>query len=225
MEVIENVLADVEPPFGFDWLEIANMNANTNVNPHDGNRTGFYSMNSFWSSAPETKSRPEETNEVLLFTTIARAIVTEVAIKPLKEPSFFHGYGVGTTFSWPKISIQVFDLPNLANGSGGNGPMVIEEDRINQETKGKVRGSSGHATINQRPIINALLSGHKPTYDSPIMEASSTDESWQYYSIPDGVVGNIVVITLWGKTYEQFQHSGYYVCVEKVSVRGVPLII
>jgi len=233
--------------------------------------------NRWWSSAPSVKSRPEDTNEVLLFTfstTIHnkndnddndndsssstrprsnanvnvnanpnRAIVTEVAIKPLIEPGgfMFNHNGGRTVYSWPRISIQVFDLPAQRNDGDNNddnfhNPMLITNERVTTMMTAKDSSQSQSQPqpqpqpkdwmrgTNQRPVIDALLQNQTPTYASPVMEATSTDHTWQYYSIPDGVVGNVVVITLWGKTFEQFQQSGYYVCVDKLSVRGVPLI-
>jgi hypothetical protein len=50
---------------------------------------------------------------------------------------------------------------------------------------------------------------------------NNTKES---HTLPTGVIGNVVVFTLHGKHRRQFETSGYYTCLEHVSIEGVPLI-
>ena len=173
----------------------------------------------WWSSAPCDQSSPEDTNEVILFTTKVKAIITEVAIKALREPSFGFNGGTSTVFSWPRISIKVYSLPQE-----GRGPILIKNETFLDEVDQGLNHRSRDNRLNQRPIIDAMLRDHTPTYESPVMDSKSTDDSWQYHEIPDGVMGNVITFTLYGKTFEQFQQSGYYVCVDQVVARGVEVV-
>lgn len=82
----------------------------------------------------------------------------------------------------------------------------------------------------RRATIGAVLRGQIPAYQSPVMEVKEVQggegkdgDSWQMYDIPDGVVGNVITFTLWGKHTEQFSGTGYYACVDRIAARGVPL--
>ncbi len=222
-EKIENVLAMAETEY--NWEEIVGEHNSGEVTDN-GNQDfvddfdGFY-----WSSAPSNLSKPEDTNEVLLFTTKQRAIITEVAIKPLLEPfSLF----MRTVFRWPRICIKIYSLPQ----EDDNEAIRITNDVIPSIGKDMMQSAESNFDtfrnsdhrLDQRAIIKSFLSNHNPVYESPIMDVTCRDNSWQYYSIPDGVVGNVITFTLYGKTFEQYLGSGFYVCVERISARGVPLI-
>mmetsp|Transcript_12903 Transcript_12903/g.19352 ORF Transcript_12903/g.19352 Transcript_12903/m.19352 type:complete len:452 (-) Transcript_12903:88-1443(-) len=235
-EVIENVLVDEEfEPVEDDWRIIImdHHDHQSDTRNRDGtrnrNRNRQHNVMAiaperqrWWSSAPNVKRSPEDTNEILLFTTNTKAIITEVAIKPLKEPALFNFLGDDhrTVFSWPRISIQVFCLHDNANDNDNDDdahqtPYMIDPGDMSLSKDRRLR---------QRPIIEAFLNDHTPVYESPVMDAASNDESWQYFAIPDGVVGNVITFVLWGKHNEQFEQGGYYACVERVAVRGVPLM-
>ena len=73
-------------------------------------------------------------------------------------------------------------------------------------------------------VIEDLIAGNDPVYESdpiPVPDANSND--LLIYPFPAGVVANAIVVTLIGKNHEQFQGSGYYVCLERVDCRGIPL--
>ncbi len=220
-EAIENVLAEND----YNWEEIVR-DHNTREDADDYSQRFVSDFDRcYWSSAPSNLSKPEDTNEVLLFTTKRRAIITEVAIKPLLEPfSLF----MNTVFRWPRISIKIYSLPQ----KNDNEALKITKDMFSSvgEEMCQVAGNRfdrfrrTDLRLDQRAIIEAVLSNHNPVYESPIMDVTSRDNSWQYYAIPDGVVGNLITFTLYGKTFEQYLGSGFYVCVERVSARGVPLI-
>jgi len=72
-------------------------------------------------------------------------------------------------------------------------------------------------------LIPDVLAGHTPVYTSAPRECDATNTGWQHFSLPPGVVGNVVVFTLQGKYNRQYPESGYYVCCERVECRGVPL--
>eukprot|EP01083_Nonionella_stella_P063039 163860_1 len=229
-EIIENVLVDEEfEPVEDDWNIIIPMDLDHQSNPRLAPERQHW-----WSSAPNVKSSPEDTNEILLFTTNTsntntstststnnKAIITEVAIKPLREPALFNFLDGDhrTVFSWPRISIQVFCLHNDHDHDdhdvAHHTPYMIDPGDMSFSKDRRLR---------QRPIIEAFMKDHTPVYESPVMDAVSNDESWQYFTIPDGVVGNVITFVLWGKHNEQFEQGGYYTCVERVAVRGVPLM-
>lgn len=234
-EILENVLPlnDVVAATD-DWKSIASGNS-TNI---DHSRQGVR----WWSSAPSPSNRPEDTNEVILFTTKVKAIITDIAIKPLQDP--FSSYGKNT-FSWPRISIKIYSLPTPTsmskphNGSNdtqrerpGCGEFRITKDMLESADIGSSFDTrrSTDRRLDQRAIIEAVLGSHTPVYESPLINVTSSnstkehDDSWQYYNIPDGVVGNVITFTLWGKNCEQYIGSGYYVCVERVAARGIPLL-
>jgi hypothetical protein len=73
--------------------------------------------------------------------------------------------------------------------------------------------------------IDGVLANHVPVYESQPYDNTVLAESSQvlHYSIPLGVIANVIVITLSGKNHEQFEGSGYYACVEKVDCQGIEL--
>jgi hypothetical protein len=73
--------------------------------------------------------------------------------------------------------------------------------------------------------IDGVLANHVPVYESQPYDNTALAESSQvlHYSIPLGVIANVIVITLCGKNHEQFAGSGYYACVEKVDCHGIEL--
>jgi hypothetical protein len=75
-------------------------------------------------------------------------------------------------------------------------------------------------------LIDAVLASRSPVYESDAYDVPRSDSNdLLRYPLPSspGVVANVIVFTLTGKTFEQFQQSGYYACVERVDVRGIPL--
>ena len=204
-EIIENVLEDDVP---YDWEQISSGNQSYNGNSVRRNHPWW------WSSASSLLRLPEETHETLLFTTKWReTVITEVAIKPLKDPYDFLDHN--KVFSWPKISIKIYRLPH-----DGCDPFLITpplagsgEDRL------KLTPSTGVYTE-----IDTILDQYTPTYESAVMDVESKSDHWQFYKIPDGTVGNLITFTLWGKNIMQYPHSGYFVCADHIAARGVPLI-
>mmetsp|Transcript_27840 Transcript_27840/g.33851 ORF Transcript_27840/g.33851 Transcript_27840/m.33851 type:complete len:366 (+) Transcript_27840:39-1136(+) len=222
-EMIENVLVPSDEFSEDSWGQITSGNPRY-VFHQSGDASnasdGIWIQQRWWSSAPSEQRSSDDTSEMLLFTTTAKAIITEVAIKPLTEPADYN-FGMfwgrdRTVYSWPKISITIYSLPQRDDA-----PLLLQKPNscVDFDVRSRDR------RLDQRSVIDAILKDHSPTYESPVMTAKTTDGSWQYYKIPDAVVGNIVMFTLWGKTYEQYPNSGYYVCVERVAARGVPLLM
>lgn len=160
----------------------------------------------WWSSSP---CRVKDSDEVLLLTTksCTETIFTEVAIKSLRDP-----HNERAVYSWPRIVIRIYNVPMVQN--------VINSAMSDINTR---------IVSDKREIINAVLSDHVPTYESAIITCNvkRKDDDWQFYEIPDGVVGTVITFTLMGKTAEQFPGNPtheYYTCVERIAARGVPLL-
>jgi hypothetical protein len=85
----------------------------------------------------------------------------------------------------------------------------------------------GHPRLTDTPMMNALLMGHEPVYESPELEIPPNESNTLTFDISTpmgGVVANVIAITLIDKNHEQHQGvSGYYACVENVDCSGIPL--
>ena len=210
-ESITNVLK----PFNDDWTDIHSereprRTASSDDDEDDTNKC-------WWSSAPNDKKKCTETKEDLLFVTqYAKVIITEIAIHALQDPFEFEfplqflqimagGGRMPPTrvYSWPKFRIRIYNLP-----------LNDRKDFVHAQS----------LVVADPNRIDGIVNTYKPTYDSSIINARSTTENWQLYTLPNGIVGNVVIMTLLGKNQRQFSNSGYYVCVERVAVRGFPIV-
>lgn len=198
-EYIENVLPQNDSVWGARFMETV----------HD-------LFGRWWSSGPADN---EESDELLLFTLRwPDTVVSEVSIKPLKDPYFSN-----TKYTWKKIIVKAYRLP------------VEEETTIDQEFINcpmctvKVKGESRLASFSNRvpddrESIETCLSGQVLVYDSGVIDTPAVDcDSWQHYTLPKNVVANVITFELIGKNSRQFPDSGFYVCVERVMIRGIPL--
>jgi len=185
----------------------------------------------WWSSAPSSLKGPTETKEQLFFgTRCGKAIITDVAIKALKDPTSSWIELLGgdiesrnKVYSWPRISIKIYCLPREDNGDDAS-PFLVTSSMAGLSND-DFRSLRSRNRITHVDCIEHILNGNEPVYDSPIMDVrKNTGDSWQYFKIPDGCIGNVITFTLWGKDDQQFPDSGYYACVERVAARGVPLI-
>jgi len=219
-ESITNVLK----PFSEDWTDIHSereprrTSTSSDSDDDDNDDDDNADTKCWWSSAPNELKYPDETKEDLLFVTqYNKVILTEIAIHALKDPFEFplrflqimQGGGAGggmpptRVYSWPKFRIRIYALP------------------LNDRKEFVHTQSFVVADPNR---IDGIINTYEPTYDSSIINARSTTENWQLYTLPNGIVGNIVILTLLGKNQRQFSNSGYYVCVERVAVRGFPIV-
>eukprot|EP00558_Chaetoceros_sp_UNC1202_P009763 CAMPEP_0197249664 /NCGR_PEP_ID=MMETSP1429-20130617/48521_1 /TAXON_ID=49237 /ORGANISM="Chaetoceros sp., Strain UNC1202" /LENGTH=266 /DNA_ID=CAMNT_0042711261 /DNA_START=51 /DNA_END=851 /DNA_ORIENTATION=+ len=200
-EIISNVLWPMESgETEENWEEIAS------GNPHyDGCLA--QSSKRWWSSGPSELHRPEDTREDLLFVSkLEDVIVTEIAIKALKDPFGYFNGAQDLVYSWPYISFSVYRVPKDVLRLALLGPSEEEGE------------------YSSRGMIDDFVKEHTPTYTHPRTKVKRADDSWQIHGLPDGVVGNVIVVTLWGKSVKQFANSGYYVCVEKLAMRGCPIV-
>lgn len=196
----------------------------------------------YWSSA----AAASESDEVLLFTTrCPLALMSDVAIKPFREGELsFLGMDDEKTYTWPGIVIRVYRLPvggkalrdpskpEISSGF----PCVISNDTqldcdgendpgsLCAEDKTAKTALSLDQNEPQRRLITSILAGQEPVYESTVHTPSSPgSDAWQHYPLPPLTAGNLITLTLVGKHHRQFPTSGFYVCVDKVAVRGIPL--
>jgi hypothetical protein len=188
----------------------------------------------WWSSAPSPLKLHTETNESLLFgSCCGKAIITEVAIKALKDP--FIGFGLFDInedrddmiyYLWPQISIKIYCLAtNDANEDDGSSFLFTSSmsGLASSEDFKSTRSQDGK--ISHLTCIEQILNVNSPVYESAVMDVrKSTRDSWQHFQIPDGCIGNVIKFTLWGKNICQFPDTGFYTCVKRVAARGVPVI-
>jgi hypothetical protein len=177
---------------------------------------------------------------VLLFTTRSPlALISEVKIKPLLDPSHHlvrrHlGEGEGGFYTWKKTVIRAFRLPleSLVNAytpqSLAGFPCMFqtaglrEEPRIPPQRHGMF-AMDGRSAPPDQDTIDQLLSGHQPVYESQEFGVPVDSDEMIRFVLPPGVVANVLTITLYGKNREQRVGMGYYACVEKVDCLGIPL--
>lgn len=194
----------------------------------------------YWSSA----AAASDSDEVLLFTTrCPLALISDVAIKPFRELSFL-GMDEEKTYTWPGIVVRVYRLPvggkalrdPTRPGISAGFPCVISKDsQFGGASAIGVTTDNSHQTsleaalalsqnAPQRRLISAILAAQSPVYESEVHKPSSHDsDAWQHYALPPLTAGNVITLSLVGKNHRQFPTSGYYVCVDQVAARGIPL--
>eukprot|EP00978_Attheya_sp_CCMP212_P041150 scaffold232293_cov59-Attheya_sp.AAC.2 len=189
----------------------------------------FVWADSHWSSSPASSGKPGFRDDTLLFTTrCPDALISDVAIMPFTECRLL--YGINQTYTWPGFILRVYRLPVGATGlcdpqppSDDSGfPCLISTDSQLREDGG---------TCNEMPtknprqaLVDGILDGYEPVYESPIQHSDGPRcAAWQNLVLPPGVVGNVITITLLGKHNRQFPTSGFYACVDRVVVLGIPL--
>ena len=197
----------------------------------------FFPRNFFyWSSRPHENPN---SNEMLVFTTNhPHTLMTHITIKPLEDPHFPDRH-----YTWKKLKIKAYhlkpseifvkgtdlELPEpsspLAAGAKSTSLCVVKhettatrsEDDGEQVLENSSRGSDMVA-------IEKLLANQKPVYESPIHKTPPADNvDWQSYKFPKGVIANVITIELIGKNSRQFDHSGYYACIQNLTMHGIPL--
>ena len=223
VEEISNVLATEEEDWSLDIIP---------TQP-ESIQPSFLWSDSSWSSAPSVHSEPSKTNEIVLFgSKFGEAVITELAIKPEIDPEdIFFGVDEPKVYSWPQISIRIYCLPrnpqqqpllflDYRNQFSSHRPVIFEHSDFDS-----VRTPDGR--LNHREIIQNIVGNQVPVYASPIMDVGKDvrrKDAWQVYSIPKSIIGNVVEITLYGKDVSHPVDNMFYACVERVAIRGVPLL-
>ena len=179
----------------------------------------FSRRNMYWSSRPSDR---QDTDESLLFITRhPDSIISEVWVKPLTDPYFEDRH-----YTWKNMLIQAYHLEpkelDMDEVQFGERFTSYSQCVIQGQFEGPYRGV-GRARDDDK-IIEKLLVNQKPVFESQILGTPPDDcVDWQHFTLPNGIVGNVVIIRLIGKNSRQFDESGYYSCVDRVAVRGIPL--
>jgi hypothetical protein len=211
IEEVENVLFDP------DNVEVENLSA-----MHYMTGTNLWLLHHgrlrWWSSIPSPTS---ESNEVLLFMTRCPiALITEVKVKPLRDPYVY--METGGVYTWKKTLIRAFRIPQA---SLVNSPTSLSEFPCAFQT------TALHRSLQDSPVaqpdqetIDRILAGCEPVYESQEYDVPAHSNEMLTYAFPrGGVVASVVTITLIGKNHEQQIGSGYYACVDKLDCHGIPL--
>ncbi|KAL7577064.1 hypothetical protein ACA910_006804 [Epithemia clementina (nom. ined.)] len=207
------------------------------------------SSSSWWSSKP---SFSMDSTETLLFAIHHPylALLTGVHIKPLADPQhpeicYTWKETVVKLYRLPVEQLQwtpaeedltaampIKTLPGSFPVSRSNPTATSGESENNNNQSALIdrhnfflsrliitRAPPDHATI------EATLQGHEPVFESkPFTIPPHSDDVYKF-PLPDGgVVANVITIELIGKNHEQFPQQGYFACVERVNVLGIPLI-
>ena len=201
--------------------------------------------NQWWSSKPTAQ---KDTNETLvLCTKYPQTLISDVNIKPLRDP-----YDSATNkrvFAWSNTIIKAYQFREEGDhrvdddntNTDDTGPRIkvgtpcsIQWQNHNLRNRLDPTMDTTNTTNddNGRTIIEGLLAGQTPVYESSMLRGPpDRSDEWERYIIPDWVVANVITITLIGKKFRQFDGtpvthhgpSGYYACVEGVFVRGIPI--
>lgn len=230
VEEISNVLATEEEDWSKDIIPRQPESIQPSFLWSDTVTVNRTVADSSWSSAPSVHSEPSKTNEILLFgSKFGEAVITELAIKPEIDPEdIFFGVDEPKVYSWPQISIRIYCLPRNPqpqpllffdfNLVSSRRPVIFEHSDFDS-----VRTPDGR--LNHRGIIQNIVGNQVPVYASPIMDVGKdVGKDMQVYSIPKGTIGNVVEITLYGKDVSHPVDNMFYACVERVAIRGVPLL-
>jgi hypothetical protein len=117
---------------------------------------------------------------------------------------------MGQVYTWKNIIVKVYSLP-----------MIIPTDlvqRLGNENAACLLPSTDPELEMQHLVATT------PIYESGVLPTPpSLNNSWQYFELPFGVVGNVITFTLLGKNFRHFEDSRFYVCVQRVATRGIPL--
>jgi len=167
----------------------------------------------WWSSAPTPT--PDSTDRLVFCSHSPLCLVTSIAIQPLRDP-----YGQPhKVYSWNQTRIQCFQIPVerlVLPSAPAQAPCSFPE----------VGEAPYNFNANSGPTIQALLQGQEPVYTSPPLDMMRNSDDTVHHDV-DGsllVVANVIVLELIGKHTEQRTGtSGYYACVERVQVQGIPL--
>ena len=221
MEILENVLRS--PKDVDDWSDISS-----------GHRVAkdirMNVFKSWWSSSPSPSK--DDTSDTLLFGSFhGKSIITEVAIQALRDPAYNPDINLrpwsveSKIYSWPKLSIQIYSIPVSVEEGSDNAPFFFCQDRTENRDFNHRSFRDSNDRFHHKECIDDILRDHIPVYESPIYKVSEKiEDKWQCYRIADCVIGNVIAIKLHGKRMKQFDYTGFYACVERVAIQGVPLL-
>ena len=181
---------------------------------------GFTRHKRWWSSQPSVSSDSQET--LLFVTHCPMAVISEVSIRALKDP-----FANDKVYHWKHFQIHLYRIPlsKLAydpNDSNAGYPCSVAvcphfqtNDRVTVLDSSK-----------EHKALEKVLEGETPIFETGILTSPNQETRGPFRlhaRFPQGFMANCVAITLMGKKHRQFQSSGYYVCVESIKVKGIPL--
>ena len=180
----------------------------------------------WWSSRP-TNTQEESEEQLAFCTEYNISAMIEVAIKPLRDPFLRR-----PVYTWKRTTIRAYllgpdkifhgaDYNTNGRGLGGYAVHSDAEDEIPCVMQGKPDGPWGDWASDE-DTIQSLLENETPVYVSSQLVGPKNDE-WIRYTLPGAVIANVITITLGGKDNRQYQATGYYACIERLFVRGIPL--
>lgn len=202
-EMLENVLLEpIEEPLprtlGRDYAN------------HNGPRWIFEHLDlRWWSSMPHPKQKSKET--LLFCTRSPLAVISELRIKPLREPY----QSRGQVYSWRRTVVRAYLKPLAAEEE--------EEENLDASAMQDLYFTANPDTA-QKETIEDFMNHHDPVitltrdYTHPIDSCKVVT-----IPLPPGIMANVVAVELHGKNHEQGIGRGYYACVERVDCRGIPL--
>jgi hypothetical protein len=188
-----------------------------------------FDIRKWWSSRP---SLSQDTTETLVFAlNCPLAMIHQITLRPLLDP-----FTADRVYTWNHTQIKAYRFPlskldpNPSHARAGF-PCTVPVDHVPMEDE-----DDWTVTVrseNDKRAMDALLSEQEePLYASewtatqiPPMARDTgrlTVED-QHFTFPVGVMANVICIRLAGKQHRQFETSGYYACLEHVSIQGIPL--
>jgi len=164
----------------------------------------------WWSS--QGYDNADSNDLLLLATRYPLTMISSIAIKPLKDP---YSLG-GVVYTWKQTRVAFYNLP-------------LELIRRNPESQTDEPCSfiieHGHMMIPASSrAVESLLDGHEPVFTSEAFQVPARSSDILKYEFPAGVVANVIKIVLVGKNVEQFAGSGYFACIERLDIHGIPLL-
>lgn len=168
----------------------------------------------WWSSEPNTS---KESTESLLYTTSKPlSYIAQVKVKPLVD----RFEGELQVYSWYHTKITAYLLPLSSFSSASEDAEISSICSMAAKTT--------HQADYDR--MGDFLNDQTPVYESPKFSTQKIvprigrhgDSQWVVHDLPAGVVANVVLIKLYGKTARERQ--GYYACVDQVQVKGSLLL-
>ena len=206
-----------------------------------------HAFQKWWSSKP---SPTQESSDTILFTTnCPLALLSDLKWRPLLDP-----FTRSQAYTWKHAIVKAYRLPlskldphpdqaragfpctvaALPRGVQRR-PASDAADDMSIDSDDDIDLSLQSAQ-QEREALDRLLEGEHPVFESaPLAYAPMRgDEStlprlqrsipWQHVIFPPALLANVITITLVGKNSRQFQHSGFYACVEQVKLEGIPLL-
>lgn len=192
----------------------------------------------FWWSSRPTLS--QESIETLLFTTkCPLALISQVKVKPLRDPYLLRQGEDAVSYTWSKTVIKAYRLPIELLAFPDAPPILsgfpcLFQTRASTEDPG-IRAlphqlaaqlmvfDDGPAAPPDQCSIDRLLEGQTPVYESTEYDVPPASNATMTFDLPPGVVANVATLTLIGKNNEQRTGIGFYACVERVDCLGIPL--